>query len=452
MNDNGAPGLISQVDRSGGAVLFRNVVPGNHWNQVGLIPLENPDSTRAMAPLRCLRLHFAGGRGLCLAEGDGLPGTFAAYILDADMQQTGSVKLNGVPSRTRVSPDGRYGATTTFVAGHTYAQDGFSTETLLLDLDRAKEIANLEDFTAIKDGQQTREEDFNYWGVTFTQDSNRFYATLGTGGKTYLVQGDIAARQLEVLRENVECPSISPDNTRIAFKKKIGDGITGTVWRFHVLDLSTMVETPLAETRSIDDQIMWLDDRNVLYGDGSDIWVMAADGSGQPHRFMSKADTPVVVSSTEITTYSSATDDATPQLAASDLLTLPETDIGVRIDIPQEVSASEDFTYTITVTNDGPNEATLLSLDHYLPPGLTFVSAELVDRTGMPFGCSSYPDEHRIRCDTPLLSAGASWTIAVTVTPGTSSGAVGLRATVGSMENDPIPANNQVQKDVTISP
>jgi uncharacterized repeat protein (TIGR01451 family) len=403
-----------------------------------------------MAPLRCLRIHYAAGRGLCLAEGDGLPGTFAAYILDANMQQTGKVRLGGVPSRTRVSPDGRYGATTTFVAGHSYAQDGFSTETLLLDLDRAREIANLEDFTAIRDGEEFREEDFNYWGVTFTQDTNRFYATLGTGGKTYLVLGDIAARQVEVLRENVECPSISPDNTRIAFKKKIDDGITGTVWRFHVLDLSTMVETPLAETRSIDDQIMWLDDKNVLYGDGSDIWVMPADGSGQPRRFMSKAISPVVVSNTDTTANTTANDEAT-QPAASDMLTLAATDIGIRIDLPQAVSATEDFTYTMTVSNDGPNEATLLSLDHYLPPGLTFDSAELVDQTGMPYGCSSYPEEHRIRCDTPALSAGASWTISVTVTPGTS-GTMELRATVVSMENDPNPANNQVQEDVTITP
>ena len=34
-----------------------------------------------------------------------------------------------------------------------------------------------------------------------------------------------------------------------------------------MLDLATGQETPLAETRSIDDQLAWLDDEHLLYGD-----------------------------------------------------------------------------------------------------------------------------------------------------------------------------------------
>ena len=56
-----------------------------------------------------------------------------------------------------------------------------------------------------------------------------------------------------------------------------------------------MTETPLAEPRSIDDQIEWLDDRQVLYGDGSTIWVAAADGTGQPRKFLSQASSPTVL-------------------------------------------------------------------------------------------------------------------------------------------------------------
>ena len=59
------------------------------------------------------------------------------------------------------------------------------------------------------------------------------------------------------MRENVECPSLSPDGTRVAFKKKVGDG----VWRLSVLDLETLKETELAETRSVDDQALWQGDR-----------------------------------------------------------------------------------------------------------------------------------------------------------------------------------------------
>ena len=37
--------------------------------------------------------------------------------------------LAGIPSRTRVSPDGVFVASTAFVTGHSYAGGGFSTET-----------------------------------------------------------------------------------------------------------------------------------------------------------------------------------------------------------------------------------------------------------------------------------------------------------------------------------
>jgi hypothetical protein len=155
-------------------------------------------------------------------------------------------------------------------------------------------FGDLEDFTATKDGVPWSSEDFNLWGVTFApDDSDKFYATLRTAGKTHLVVGDVQARTVEVLRENVECPSLSPDGTRIAFKK-LTEGLVGQ-WRLHVLHLATMDETPLAETRNIDDQVEWLDDESVLYGDGQDVWTVPADGSGSPRMFIAEALSPAVV-------------------------------------------------------------------------------------------------------------------------------------------------------------
>lgn len=140
-------------------------------------------------------------------------------------------------------------------------------------------------------------------GVTFAADRNRFYATLGTGGSVYLVEGDVAARRAVVLRADVECPSLSPDNTRVAFKKRMfADARRG--WRLHVMDLRTLDDTPLAETRSIDDQVEWLDAAHLLYelpqepGSASmNVWRVPADGSAGPELFLQNAASPVVVRS-----------------------------------------------------------------------------------------------------------------------------------------------------------
>jgi len=56
-----------------------------------------------------------------------------------------------------------------------------------------------------------------------------------------------------------------------------------------VLDLATGERHPLAETRSVDDQVQWLDDAQLLYAlpsageaTGTDQWLVPADGSGVP--------------------------------------------------------------------------------------------------------------------------------------------------------------------------
>ena len=182
-----------------------------------------------------------------------------------------------------------------FVAGHSYAAAGaFSTATTLIDLTRGEKITDLEKFTVTKGGRQVTAVDVNYWGVTFApRDSDRLYATLATGGRTYLIEGSVRRRVAHVIHENVECPSLSPDGTRIAYKHRTGSA--EDPWRLTVLNLATMRETPLAETRSVDDQAEWLDDDHVLYGRGGDVWSVPADGSGAPKRFLANADSPAVV-------------------------------------------------------------------------------------------------------------------------------------------------------------
>jgi hypothetical protein len=285
-------------------LLFISTIQGADEGKVALAPLGTPGGLRTLATARCERAYYAAGRGLCLTSEPGLVTTYSAYTFGPDFQRQHSIPLAGIPSRARVSSDGRYGALTVFVSGHSYASGAFSTQTLLIDLEHGATLADLEKFTVTRNGTPFQASDFNFWGITFARDNNRFYATLGTGGKTYLVEGDVTARRARIIYENVECPSLSPNNTRVAYKKLISSG-GRTIWQPTILDLATLTETPLtAETRSIDDQIEWLDDGHILYAVPqdtpasvvvADIWALPADGSGTPQLVVPQAYSPAVV-------------------------------------------------------------------------------------------------------------------------------------------------------------
>jgi len=285
----------ARAERRPTLVFIRSATGGlQAAGQVAVAPLDRPPSRPELAPLRCDRVHFAAGTGLCLAPGSGFAAGYRAKVFGADLRVRHELEVAGVPSRARVAPDGRYGSVTLFVTGHSYAAAGsFSTETTLIDLARGERIAELEDFTVSRAGKQVTAVDVNFWGVSFARDSDRFYATMATGGKTYLIQGSVRERVARVIHENVECPSLSPDGTRLAYKRRTGSD--ERPWRLTVLDLATMRETPLAELRSVDDQAEWLDDEHVLYGIDGEIELVRADGRGRPSRYAARAGSPAVV-------------------------------------------------------------------------------------------------------------------------------------------------------------
>jgi hypothetical protein len=268
--------------------------------KVTLSALDAVDEPRTTINLRCEQIYFAVNKGICLTrEIHGFSARTVATLVDASFQPLSSVRTDGIPTRARISPDGRYAAFTVFVTGHSYADTQMSTATLLLDAATGASLGNLEEFKVLQDGNVVKSLDFNYWGVTFQRDSNFFYATLRTGGVNYLVHGDIKAKTVTVTYKGVECPSLSPDESRIAFKKMISRGN----WRLTVLNLTTFEEIPLAETKSVDDQAEWLDNGHVLYTrpdpaappPGMSIMVVSADGSGQAKVFAKGAASPAVV-------------------------------------------------------------------------------------------------------------------------------------------------------------
>lgn len=278
-------------------LVYRSTALGDTYGRVSVAFLDDLKGKRLLAPLQCERVHVAAGLGICLQAKRGAITTFAAHVFDSSFRILHTHTLAGPPSRARMSPDGRYAAVTVFVTGHSYASTGFVTRTSVIDTQSGRMVVDdMESFTVERDGQVIKAVDFNFWGITFTRDAARFYATLGTAGETLLIEGDLGKRRARVLRGGIECPSLSPDNTRIAFKRRQPDGPGRFKWGIQVLDLRDGKETALAaETRNVDDQMEWLDDAQLLYGMPDDekaataatgIWSIAADGAGAPRSFM----------------------------------------------------------------------------------------------------------------------------------------------------------------------
>lgn len=280
-------------------IVFRHTGLGEDYGKVAMVALADPDGARAMAGESCDRVYATDTNRLCLSSDRGLVTTYAATVTGADGTSQ-DLPLAGIPSRARLSADGRLAATTSFVSGHSYAAADLSTSTVVSDLAAGTDV-NLEDFRLVHRGKTIEPADRNFWGVTFAGDGDLFYATVAWAGKTWLVKGSLEQRRVVTVRSDVECPSLSPDGRRLAYKKR-GDRPRGQ-WRLAAMDLASGREVMLAETRSVDDQVEWLDDTRVIYGiprggdEGAttDTYSVPADGSGAPELLIEQAWSAAVV-------------------------------------------------------------------------------------------------------------------------------------------------------------
>src|SRR6266545_6676817 len=89
-------------------ILFRSTTRDANFGAVSLVPLDVPEGPRTITARRCERVYFAAGQGLCLTANRRMVTSYSAITFAGDFQPRHTFQLSGIPSRARVSPDGRY--------------------------------------------------------------------------------------------------------------------------------------------------------------------------------------------------------------------------------------------------------------------------------------------------------------------------------------------------------
>jgi uncharacterized repeat protein (TIGR01451 family) len=122
----------------------------------------------------------------------------------------------------------------------------------------------------------------------------------------------------------------------------------------------------------------------------------------------------------------------------------PNADLSIsKSDSPDPVFAGQQLTYTLSVSNDGPADATGVTVTDQLPDGVTFNSA-----SSSQGSCSQ--SGGMVTCDLGTLADGASATVTIKVTP-QSPGEITNSASVESNEDDPAPGNNSDTEATTVN-
>jgi uncharacterized repeat protein (TIGR01451 family) len=122
---------------------------------------------------------------------------------------------------------------------------------------------------------------------------------------------------------------------------------------------------------------------------------------------------------------------------------VPEADLAVGLRAsPNPARPGAPLTYTLDITNTGPDQATSVQLIDTLPLSATFAAAS--PSQGSCFGTST------IVCNLGALASGAPATVTLVVTP-TAAGLFTNRIAVNATTFDPLLANNSATETTTVA-
>jgi uncharacterized repeat protein (TIGR01451 family) len=145
-------------------------------------------------------------------------------------------------------------------------------------------------------------------------------------------------------------------------------------------------------------------------------------------------------------------DPSTPNQATATTTVIPVTPAGAdlsvdKTDSPDPVLQNQELTYTVTVHNGGPAQATGVTLTDTLPAGVVFVSVS-------PDTPTCTQASGTVTCNLGSIDNGSDSVVTIKVKPGAAAAEAGTitnSATVSSTSSDPNSGNNTATADTAVT-